>query len=124
MHYKNDLSHRLLHFSADVIKFSRNLPKSQEFEIIKYQLIKSATSVGANYQESQSASSLADFRNKIRISLKEISETSYWIQLVKLIQEKSNNNSNVIPILQESKELEKILGRINQKIRKKQYIKH
>ena len=105
-------------------RFSRNLPESQEFEIIKYQLIKSATSVGANYQESQSASSLADFRNKIRISLKEISETSYWIQLVKLIQEKSNNNLNEIPILQESKELEKILGRINQKIRKKQNIKH
>ena len=124
MHYKNNLSHRLLHFSADVIQFSKNLPRSQEFEIIKYQLIKSATSVGANYQESQSASSLADFRNKIRISLKEISETSYWIQLVKLIQEKSNNNLNAIPILQESKELEKILGRINQKIRKKQNIKH
>ncbi|MEL4455010.1 four helix bundle protein [Lutimonas vermicola] len=124
MHYKNDLSHRLLHFSADVIQMSKSLPKSQEFEIIKYQLIKSATSVGANYQESQSASSLADFRNKIRISLKEISETSYWIQLVKLIQEKSNNNLNAIPILQESKELEKILGRINQKIRKKQNIKH
>ena len=124
MHYKNDLSHRLLHFSADVIKFSMNLPKSQEFEIIKYQLIKSATSVGANYQESQSASSLADFRNKIRISLKEISETSYWIQLVKLIQEKSTKNFNTIPILRESKELEKILGRINQTIRKKRNIKH
>ena len=124
MHYKNDLSHRLLHFSADVIQLSKNFPKSQEFKIIKSQLIKSATSVGANYQESQSASSLADFRNKIRISLKEISETSYWIQLVKLIQEKSNNNLNAIPILQESKELEKILGRINQKIRKKQNIKH
>ena len=124
MHYKNDLCHRLLYFSADVIQFSRNLPKSQEFEIIKYQLIKSATSVGANYQESQSASSTADFKNKIRISLKEISETSYWIQLVKLIQEKSAKNPNTIPILQESKELEKILGRINQTIRKKRNIKH
>ena len=124
MHYKNDLCNRLLHFSANVIELSRSLPKSQEFDIIKYQLIKSATSVGANYQESQSASSLADFRNKIRISLKEISETSYWIQLLNLIQEKSTKNLNTIPILQESRELEKILGRINQKVREKQNIKH
>ena len=74
MKYKNELTNRLLSFAVIVIKYSRSLPKSPEFKIIKYQLIKSVTSVGANYKESQSASSLAYFRNKVHISLKEILE--------------------------------------------------
>ena len=124
MPYKNDLSNRLLLFSADVIKLTRKLPKSPEYDIIKYQLIKSTTSIGANYKESQSASSIADFRNKIRISLKESSETSYWIQLIILIHEKSPQHLATKSILEESKELENILGSINQKIRKKENKKH
>ena len=117
MKYKNDLIDRLLQFSADVIKTSRALPKNPEFDIIKRQLIKSVTSVGANYQESQSASSPADFKNKVRIALKEMSESTYWIRLIILILENTNLQMKLKRIQKESKELEKILGSIIHKSR-------
>ncbi|UBM62449.1 four helix bundle protein [Candidatus Sulfidibacterium hydrothermale] len=52
-----DLGKRLLIFSINVILFLRKLPNTEEYKIIKYQLIKAATSAGANYEESQGASS-------------------------------------------------------------------
>ena len=69
MKKENVLSTRLLKFSVDIIKFTRSLPKEPEYNIIKYQLIKSATSAGANYEEAQSASSKADFKNKVNSKL-------------------------------------------------------
>ncbi len=47
----NDLQKRLFSFSVNVIKEVRNLPYAQEFKVISYQILKSATSVGANYEE-------------------------------------------------------------------------
>ncbi len=80
MKKENELSKRLLIFSVEVIKFTRLLPKETEYQVIKYQLIKSATSVGANYQEAQSASSKADFKNKVNISLKEMAESIVLVE--------------------------------------------
>ena len=53
---------------------------------IIFQLLRSATSVGANYREANSASSKRDFRNKISICRKEINETKYWIELLATIE--------------------------------------
>lgn len=52
------------------MKFLKTLPNSYEINVVKVQLSKSSTSIGANYEESQAGSSRADFRNKIRIALK------------------------------------------------------
>ena len=65
----NELQGRLFKFSVEVIKEVRNLPTTIEFKVISYQILKSATSVGANYEEAQGAVSKADFSNKIAISL-------------------------------------------------------
>ncbi len=54
MNRENELSRRLFNFAIRVIKYLRTLPNSAEYSIIKYQLIKSATSSGANYKEAQS----------------------------------------------------------------------
>ncbi len=67
---QNDLSKRLFEFSIKMIKFLRTLPHETEYKVIRYQLFKSATSTGANYQEAQAASSKADFHNKVKIALK------------------------------------------------------
>jgi four helix bundle protein len=72
------LNKRLFEFAVNVLKLLGNLKGGKEFEVIKYQLAKSATSLGANYEESQAASSRADFGNKICILLKELRETNYW----------------------------------------------
>lgn len=72
-----DLSERLLRFSIDIIKYLRSLPNEPEYKIIKYQLIRSASSTGANYEGAQGAVSKADFNNKVHIALKEVRESNY-----------------------------------------------
>jgi len=109
---ENNLQRRLFRFSVDIIKEVRNLPNSREYQVISYQLLKSSTSVGANYEEAQSAVSKADFSNKVGISLKEIRESNYWIRI---IIEISEANSNWLKLESESKELMKILGSIYSK---------
>jgi four helix bundle protein len=109
------LGKRLFDFAVKVIKYTRQLPKAKEYEIIKNQIIKSATSTGANYEEAQGASSRADFLNKIKISLKEMRETNYWIRIISEIKE-VDDESNIL--LKESAELMKILGAISSKVSK------
>jgi len=113
---KNDLADRLFNFSIRCIKFIRTMPADTEHKVIKYQLIKSSTSSGANYEEAQAGSSKADFTNKVRISLREMRETNYWLRIINGITDDINEELNYL--IQESKELKLILGSIVQKSRK------
>ena len=106
---ENDLQKKLFKSQVAVIKEFRNFPEAKEYQVLSYQLLKAATSVGANYEESQAAVSRADFANKIGISCKEIRETNYWIGIVIEIM-KLPNNWNTLE--KESKELMNILGSI------------
>ena len=72
-----DLQDRLFNFSVKVLKFLITLPNTPEYKTIRYQLSKSATSSGANYEESQAGSSKPDFTNKVRIALREMRESNY-----------------------------------------------
>ena len=109
---ENDLVDRLLDFTVNVILFLRKFPNHEEYKIIKYQLIKSASSSGANYEESQGASSKMDFTNKVRISLKEMRESNYWLKVIKGIIEKEELIKECNTLIQESKELKNIFGAI------------
>ena len=86
--------------------------------VIRYQLIKSSTSSGANYEEAQAGSSKADFTNKVRIALKEMRETNYWLRLLKKT-ENSIASDKIDSLIIESEELKNILGAIVQKCRKR-----
>jgi len=115
----NDLSDRLLKFSTAVILLLRKLPNTQEYLIIKNQLIKSATSAGANYEEGQGASSKADFANKVRISLKEMRESNYWLKIAHGISSPIPLKKEIENLLSESVELKNILGSICSKTSRK-----
>ena len=65
-----------------VIRLSRILPKSPEARVIQYQILKSATSVGANYRAAKRARSLADFISKMGIVEEETDETMYWLEMI------------------------------------------
>jgi len=108
---KSNLSERFLEFAVDIIKFLKNIPRSIENDVVKYQLAKSSSSIGANYEESQAASSKADFYNKIKISLKESRETTYWLRILKELQLGDQKQLDVI--IKESKEIRNILGSIS-----------
>jgi four helix bundle protein len=73
---------RLTSFSISIILTIKNLPKTSENKIITSQLVRSSTSIGANYAEAINAISKMDFRNKIFISKKEASETRYWLRIL------------------------------------------
>jgi len=59
-----------------------NLPDTPEGRIVRNQLTKAGTSIGANYREANRARSKADFRNKIKICEGESSETQYWLEII------------------------------------------
>jgi four helix bundle protein len=116
---ERDLSARLFKFAVSVIQFLRKLDNAPEVKIIKYQLTKSSTSSGANYEESQAASSRADFFNKIKISLREMRESNYWLRLIKATEMYPKEFSNDLDMLiKESEELKNIFGSISSKYRK------
>jgi len=114
---QNNLSKRLFAFSVKTIKFLRTLPYETEYKVIRYQLIKSATSTGANYEEAQAASSKADFHNKVKIALKEMMESRYWLKIIKEIID-TNVPEELKFLINESNELNKILGAIAKKKKK------
>ncbi len=113
----NDLETRLFSFAVRTIKYLRTLPAKIEFKVIRYQLIKSSTSSGANYEEAQAGSSKADFNNKVRISLREMRESNYWLRIIHGIIEKEDQELS--SLIKESDELKNILGSIVQKTRSK-----
>ena len=118
MEKQNDLSERLFTFAVRCIKFLRTLSSASEYKIIKYQLIKSSTSSGANYEEAQGAASKADFHNKIKISLREMLESNYWLRILKEIIDIKIEVKELDWLINESNELGRILGAIANKTKR------
>jgi four helix bundle protein len=110
---RQDLSERLLKFAVAVIRFLKTLPCSIENDVIRNQLAKCSSSMGANYEESQAASSKADFYNKIKISLRESKETKYWLKMLGCL--KLGDQKELSTLYTESIELSNILGSISSK---------
>ena len=77
-----DLDDRLLIFGARVLRLVGALPRAVAGRHIGTQLLRSATSIGANYEEAQAAESAADFVHKLQVALKEARETNYWLRLI------------------------------------------
>ena len=78
---RRDLEKRTKIFALRVIRFVEDLPKGKVANVLGYQLLKSGTSIGANYREANRAESHNDFIHKIGIVEKEASETEYWLEL-------------------------------------------
>jgi four helix bundle protein len=78
---KIELEQRTKQFALRVIEFVAELSKSKVSDVLGYQLLKSGTSIGANYREANRAESRNDFIHKIGIVEKEAAETQYWLEL-------------------------------------------
>src|SRR6476659_7214562 len=78
---KKDLEERTKRFSLDVIAVVSVLNRNPTADVLSRQLLRAATSIGANYREANRGVSRADFANKIGTVQKEASETLYWIEL-------------------------------------------
>ena len=80
--FSKQLENRTKKFAIRIINLSVSLPNNPESKVIKYQLTKSGTSIGANYREANRARSKADFKNKIKICESEASETVFWLEII------------------------------------------
>jgi len=79
--HKSELESRTKKFALDVIRFVASWPRGNVADVLGRQLVKAATSVGANYREANRAESRGDFIHKIGIVEKEASESRYWLEL-------------------------------------------
>ena len=95
-------------FAVDIISLCDNLKATKAASVVSYQIIKSATSVGANYRAACRGRSKAEFYSKICIVVEEADETEYWLELI-LETNLSKNNHELIRLLKESNEITKIL---------------
>lgn len=102
-----DLRERSFQFALRIIQIAASLPKSPEAQIIRRQLVKSGTSIGANVEEADGATSRPDTRRSFVIAKKEAQETRYWLRIVAAAW-----SLDVSRDLQEALELTRILGSI------------
>ena len=112
-----DLRTRTLDFALRIVKFYASLPKTTEAQVLGKQVLRSGTSVGANYREGHRAKSDADIVNKFESVLQELDEADYWLDLLV--------RSGILPaqkaetLIKETNELIAIFTTIVTKIKKR-----
>ena len=104
-----ELADRLLAFAVNVIKIVGDLPQNLVGKHISSQLLKCGTSPGANYEEARGAESARDFIHKLRIALKELKESRFWLKVIKEVPLLDKNQ--VYPLLIECEELIAIIAK-------------
>ena len=105
-----DLEERTARFGESVIDLCKNLELTVIVRPLVDQLIRAATSVGANYMEANGASSKKDFRNKIAIAKKESQECKHWLRM--LSRAAPNSASTARDLWQEAQQSCLIFGKI------------
>ena len=80
--FSKELEKRTRRFAINIIRLSVSLPDTPEGRVVRNQLTKCGTSIGANYREANRSRSKADFKNKIAICETEASETQFWLEII------------------------------------------
>ena len=114
---KYDLEERTAKFGEEIIEFCRDIRQDAVTRPLISQIIRSATSIGANYMEANAAASKKDFKNKIFICKKEAQETKHWLRmLAKCLPEKKDKLKE---LWKECQELTLIFQKITSSLREK-----
>ncbi|MCF8107089.1 MAG: four helix bundle protein [Desulfohalobiaceae bacterium] len=104
----DDIQERLVDFAVEIIQVCSELPKNVVGRHIAGQLMRSGTSPAPNYAEARSAESNNDFVHKLKISLKELNETSVWLKII--VRSKLLSKKRVHNVYGECNELCKIIS--------------
>jgi four helix bundle protein len=110
---RKDLKDRTKEFAIRAVRFYSNLPKTTEAQVMGKQVLRSGTSVGANYREACRARSKAEFIAKLGDCLKELDESSYWFELLE--ETGTVTSANLEPLQKECDELLAIFTTITKK---------
>lgn len=103
------LSERLLNYGEEIVKLVVSLERTTAGRHIAGQLLRSGTSAGANYEEARGAHGRADFVHKLRIVIKEVRESLYWLRLAE--RAGLSNGVSLVHLLDETEQLARIVGR-------------
>ena len=106
--FKKLLIKKAFDFAKKVVSLADQLPKKTSVQIIINQLLRSATSIGANIIEAQAASSKRDFVNFLNHALKSANESKFWLLLLK--EPSQEKHEDIKRLLNDAAELGKILG--------------
>ena len=115
--FVEQLKNRTKQFAIDIIELCNTLKKGKASDIIAYQIIKSATSVGANYRAACRARSKPEFYSKICIVVEEADETEYWLEIIENAK-LSNDKTRLEYLIRESNEITKIMSKSKDSTRK------
>ncbi|MDD6518477.1 MAG: four helix bundle protein [Prevotella sp.] len=115
--FRDFMYNKCLNFSVRMVKLGQYLQTEKHDFVISKQIVRSGTSIGANLAEAQYGSSLKDFLAKCYISLRESSETLYWLEILRrteLISEEQHTS-----LYRDCEELKKLLVSITATTKKK-----
>ena len=112
-----DLEERTAKFGEAVIKLCRSFSQDAVSRPLISQLVRSSTSIGANYMEANGASSRRDFANKIYICKKEAQETKHWLRMLSTIFIEVNEKNEIQRLWQEAQELTLIFQKITSSVK-------
>ena len=101
-----EIKRRSKQFAIAIIKMTESLPRKNSTFVVSNQIIKSATSVGANYRSSLRGRSKAEFIAKLGIVVEEIDETLYWLEIIS--ESELATQETIKPLWQEANELTSI----------------
>ncbi len=119
---KYNLGTRTARFGETVIELAKQTPMTAVTQPIVSQLVRSSTSIGANYCEADNAESKKDFRHKIGICKKESRETMFWLQMLSKAAIQQSKECRIL--WKEAHELTLIFGAINRKQNSDLAIRH
>ena len=114
---ENELKDRLKAFALRAMKLCEALPRSASGRTLANQLIRSATSVGANYRAACRARSRAEFLAKLGIVEEEADESAYWLELI--IESGILKKAQVVPLLVEADEITAIISASRKTVRRR-----
>lgn len=106
--FKSDLRERCYHFSLQIINLTDKLPNKRSSWVLADQLIRSATSIGANLVEGRASSSRIEFKKFYEIALKSANETIYWLKLLQ--DSRLGDKSAIDDLLDEAGQIAKMLA--------------
>lgn len=108
-----DLEERTARFGEAVLAFAKALPASAVMRPLISQLVRSGTSVGANYSEADETGTRKDFRYRIALCTREVKETMHWLRMISSAA--PNSKAKARDLWREARELQLILASIHRK---------
>ena len=107
---KYDIYERIFNFIVAVLRFTDRLPQTYSNQVMKNQIIRSSTSMGANSEEADGTNSKKDFLNCFTTVRKEGKETVYWLRLIEKLNAKYSEEA--LKIISEGKEIVAVINAI------------